>query len=125
LHEPILSPLPGERLCLHQRSDGLLQKERVAALDELLLERRQSDIVTEESIEQIPGAVCRERVQPHLRVAHLAAPVVLVLGAIGREQQQARRTQALHQPVEQRLRLAVDPMKVLEDQKEWLLSRFA
>src|SRR5262245_13834543 len=39
LRELISSPLPDERLCLHQRSDRLLQKERVAVLDEQLLER--------------------------------------------------------------------------------------
>ncbi len=49
---------------------------------------------------------------------------MLVLGTVVHEQQQARRSQALDQAVEQRLRLAVDPVKVLEDQEEGVLSRF-
>jgi hypothetical protein len=45
-----------------------------------------------------------------------------VLGPIVHEQQQARRSQALDQAIEQRLGLAVDPVEVLEDQEERLLS---
>ena len=65
------------------------------ALDEELLERRVAGIVAEEGIEQLPGALGRERVQPHLTVVDLAAPSVPVLGAIVHEQQQARRGQAV------------------------------
>ena len=49
---------------------------------------------------------------------------MLVLGPIGCEQQYACRAQALDEAVEQRLRLAVDPVQVLEDQKKWLLTCF-
>ena len=57
-----------------------------------------------------------KRVQPDLAVVGLAPPAMLVLGPIGYQQQDARRPQALDQAVEQRLRLAVDPVQVLEDQ---------
>ena len=124
LRQPIPAALPLQRLRLHQRPDRLLQEERVPALDEELLERRERGIVAEERIQQLAGALGRERVQPHLAVVRLAAPGVLVLGPVVHEQQQARRAQALDQAVEQRLRLAVDPVQVLEDQEERLLARF-
>jgi hypothetical protein len=49
---------------------------------------------------------------------------VLVLGTVAYEQQEARRSQALDEAVEQRLSLAVDPVEVLEDHEEGLLSGF-
>jgi hypothetical protein len=49
---------------------------------------------------------------------------VLVLGAIAHEKQQARRSQRLDQAVEQGLRLAVDPVEILEDQEQRLLAGF-
>ena len=89
LRQPILARLSRQRLCLHQRPDRLLQEERVAALDEELLEWRQPGIVAEERIEQLPGALDRKRVKPHLAVERLAAPGVLVLRTVIHEQQQA------------------------------------
>jgi hypothetical protein len=124
LRQPIPASLPQERLGLHQCPDRLLQEERVPALDQALLERRQPGIVAEERLQQLPGALCRERIQPHLAVGRLAAPGVLVLGAVVDEPQQARRAEAVDQPVEQRLGLTVDPVEILEDQEEGLLARF-
>jgi hypothetical protein len=118
LPQPIPSPLPGQRLGLHQRPDGLLHEERVPAPDEELLEPSEPGIVAEKRIEQLPGAVGRQGVQPHLAVGRLAAPGVLVLGPIGHGQQHAGRPQAVDQAVEQCLRLTVDPVEVLEDQEE-------
>ena len=118
------SALPGQRLRLHQRPHGLLQKERVPALDQELLERRQPGVLAEERVQQLAGALGRQRVQPQLAVGRLAAPGVLVLGPVVHEQQQARRSEALDEAVEQRLRLAVDPVQVLEDHEERLLARF-
>jgi hypothetical protein len=81
-------------------------------------------IVAEERIQQLAGALGRERVQPQLAVGRLAAPGVLVLGPVVHEQQQGGRSEALDEAVEQRLRLAVDPVEVLEDHEERLLARF-
>ena len=54
------------------------------------------------------------------RVVGLAAPGVLVLGAVVDEEQQPRRRQAVDQAVEQRLGLGVDPVEVLEDHEQRL-----
>ena len=94
LRQPIPTSFPRQCLRLHQHPDSLLQEERVPPLDEELLERRESRIVAEEHLEQLPGALGRERVQPHLTVGRLAAPGVLVLGSVGDQQQQAGRPQA-------------------------------
>src|SRR4029453_3234533 len=48
-------------------------------------------------------------------VVGLAAPGVPVLGTVVDEEQEARRGQALDEAIEQGLRLAVDPVQVLED----------
>jgi hypothetical protein len=109
LRQPIPAGRAIQRLRLHQRPDGLFQEKRVAALDEELLERRQVGTVAEEGIQELPGALGRERVQSHLAVGRLAAPGVLILGTVVHEQQQARRAQALDQAIEECLGLAVDP----------------
>ena len=124
LRQPVPATLSRQRLRLHQRPDRLLQEERVPAPDQELLQRREPGIVAEERIQQLSGALGRERVQPHLAVGRLAAPGVLVLGTVIHEQQHARRPEALDQAVEQRLRLTVDPVEILEDQEERLFLRF-
>ena len=58
-----------------------------------------------------------------MTVARLAAPRVPVLGTIAHEAEQTRRSERLDQAVEQGLRLAVDPVEILEDQEERLLAR--
>ena len=73
------------------------RKNGLPAPDEELLERRQPGIVAEQRVQQLPGALGRQRVQPHLAVVRLAAPGVLVLGTVVHEQQQARRAEALDQ----------------------------
>jgi hypothetical protein len=96
LRQPISAALAGERVHLHQRPDGFLQEERVPAPDEVLLEWRQPGIVAEERLEELPGALGRQRVQPHLAVGGLAAPTMPVLGTVIHEQQQACRVQAVN-----------------------------
>ena len=124
MREPIPTALSHQRLCLHQRPDSLLQEERVPALDQELLERRQRGIVAEKCVQQLPSALGGKCVQPHLAVVRLAAPGVLVLGTVVNEEQEARRSQAVDKAVEQGLGLAVDPVEILEDHQEGLLARF-
>src|SRR5437899_954767 len=114
----IASALSRQRLRLHQRANRLLQEERVPALDQKLLEGWEAGIVAEERVQQFSGTLGRKRVQPQLAVVRLPTPAVLVLGTVVHEQQEARRTQALDQTIEQRLRLAVYPVEVLDDQQE-------
>src|SRR4029453_11936638 len=104
--------------------DALLQEERVPALHEELLEGGEPGIVAQERLQQLRGALGRERVQPQLAEGGLAAPDVLVFGPVVHEQQQARRAEAVDQAVEERLGLAVDPVEILEDQEEGLLAGF-
>ena len=86
-----------------------------------LLQRVQTGSRPEQRARAAPSALSAgKRVDPELRVVGLAAPAVLVLRPVVDEQQEAGRGQALDQAVEQRLRLAVDPVQVLEDDEERL-----
>ena len=60
-----------------------------------------------------------------MRVVGLAAPAVLILGAVVDQEQQAGRGQALDQTVEQGLRLGIDPVQILANQEQPLLLALA
>ena len=62
----------------------------------------------------------RQRIDPEQAVIRLAAPRVLVFRSIIDEKEQARAGQALYQAVEQRLRLAVDSVEILEQNDQRL-----
>ena len=104
---------------LHQRPYALLQKEGIAlrAGDEELFEGHQAGVVPEQGMQQLVGTHWRQRVQAQLCVIGLAAPAVLVLRAVVDQQQQAGGGQALHQAIEQLLRLGIDPVQVLKHQQ--------
>jgi hypothetical protein len=61
LGQPIPAPLPGQRFRLHEGPDGLLQEERVPALDEELLEQREPGILSEERLQQLRSVPDRWR----------------------------------------------------------------
>jgi hypothetical protein len=124
MRQPIPASFPRQGLCLHQRPDRLLQEEGVPAPDQELLERSEPGILAEERLQELPGALDRERVQPQLAVIGLAAPGVPVLGTVVHEEQQACRSQTVDERVEESLSLVVDPVEVLDDQEERLLARF-
>jgi hypothetical protein len=125
LRQPIPAALPRQRLRFDQRPHGFLEEERVPAIDQDPLERFQRGLVPQERVQHIPCALGWKCVQPYLVVGRLAAPGVLVLRAIVHEQEHARRSKAVDQAIEQRLRLAVDPVQILEDQQQGLFPGFA
>ncbi len=94
-------------------------------LDEELLQWREGVIGAEERVQQLPRALDGKRAQPYLRDVRRVAPGVCVFGTVGREEQQARGTEARDETIEDSLRLGVDPVKVFEDQEDRLLARFA
>ena len=120
--EPVGAALAGQGRRLHQGPHALLEEEgiRLRPLDQELLERAERRVRAEERIEQLVGALGRQGIDPELAVVGLAAPGVLVLGAVVDEEQEARRGQALDEAVEQGLGLAVDPVQVLEDHHQRL-----
>ena len=111
-----------QHLRFHQGAHALLQEEGVplGALDQALFERLQTGIVPQEALEQGLGTRRRQRVEPELGVVGLLAPAVLILGAVVDQQEHVGGGQALHQAIEERLGLGVDPVEVLEDQQEGL-----
>ena len=117
LGQTIRSPFSDQHLRFHQGAHALLQEEGIAlrACDQKLGERCQARVVPEQALEQFVSASRRQRVEPELRVVGLAAPAMLVLGAIVDQQEDPSGRQALDQAVQQRLRLGIDPVQVLED----------
>src|SRR5262249_13577972 len=115
-------PLAHQRAGLDQRLDALLQEERIALgpRNQALLERPQAGLLPQEVAEQFQGILRPQGVEPQLDVRGLAPPAMLVLRAVGDEQEQPRRGQALHQAVEEGLGLRIDPMQVLAHQEERL-----
>ena len=114
--------LAGERAVLDQRSHALLEEERVAlgAFHEQALERLQRRVATQKARQQRLGALGRQRIEAELAVVGPRAPRMRVFRAVVDEEQDPRGGKALHEAVEQRLRLRVDPVKVLEDQQHGL-----
>ena len=62
----------------------------------------------------------RQRVESDLGIGGLAPPAVLVLRAIGNEEQEASRREALDEDVEARLRLGVHPVEVFHHHEQGL-----
>ena len=122
LREPMRAAPAGEHVCLDERPHVLLEEERIAirSLDEKALERIEARISPEEMVKELISACGRERIDPQLTVVGLPAPGMPVLRAVIHEQHHARRRQALHEPFQHGLGLAVDPVEVLEDHDERL-----
>ena len=123
----VLPPLALERAGLDQRPRALLQEEGVAvrALDQEALEGSQPGLDAEQRAEQLVRALARERVEDQTCVVALAAPAVLVLRPEVGQQDDPRARHALDEAVEQRLRLAVHPLEILEDQEQRLALALA
>src|SRR5262249_3967142 len=86
--------------------------------------RCQTGVVPQQPCEEGLGAGGWQRVEAYVRVVSLAAPAVLVLGAIIDQQTAERCRQAFDEPVAERLRLTVNPVQVLKDQEQWLHLAF-
>ena len=123
LGQPASAPRPDQHLLLDQRANALLEEERVAlrAVDQELLERAARSGPSPSSTRRSCSAFSAgSGVEPQLGVVRLVAPRVPVLGPVVDEQQDARGGQALDQAVQERLRLGIDPVQVLEDEEERL-----
>src|SRR5436309_5634927 len=90
--------LARDHLRLDQSPHALLQKEWIAlgTLDEQSLQGIEARIAAEECAEDLFDALSRQWVDAELAVVGLAAPTVLILGAIVDQQENARRRQAFH-----------------------------
>jgi Double zinc ribbon len=75
-------------------------------------------ISAEKRNEELFGTFWRKRIDPELTVVGLTAPGVAVFRAVVDEQYEARCRETIDEVVEQALRLAVDPVQILEDQEQ-------
>ena len=106
--------------------DALLQKEGIAAGagNQEGGERRQTEVVPQQRLEDFGRTCWLQRVQAQLRVVGLAPPAVLVLGAVIDQEQEPRRRQALDQAIQQGLGFGIDPVQILKDQQQRLHLAF-
>src|SRR5262249_30842262 len=77
-------------------------------------------IVAEDGPKELLRALRRQWVEAELGVGCLAAPGVLILGAVVDQKAEPGRREALDEAVEHGLRLGVDPVKILDHQEQRL-----
>src|SRR5262245_12495465 len=76
-------------------------------------------------MQEFVGTGRRQRVEPELGVVGLAGPAVLILRTIVDQQEHPGGRQTLDQPIEQGLRLGIDPVQILKDEQQGLDLTFA
>ena len=120
-------PLRTSAPVVEQHLHRFFHEERVALglLDDEPLERTQFHAVAEQRRQHLVGAFLAQRVEPQLRVVGLVAPLMAVLGPIVHQQQDARGADAVGEQVQECLRLAIDPVQVLEDHDQRLVEALA
>lgn len=101
---------------MQERLDDLFDEQGVALalLEDESLHMIEARVVAEKRAGHLVAGLAPQGFDWKLRVVGLAAPPVLVLGAVVHQQQDTGRHDAVYQDVEHRLRLAVDPLEVLE-----------
>jgi hypothetical protein len=120
--QPVGAALPDQRPGLDETLHALFEKEGVAlgAGDQDRPEREDRRIGAQQGLKELVGAGGSQRIDAELAVIGLAIPAVAEFRAVAYEQEQLRRRQAVHEAVQERLRHAVDPVQVLEDQHQRL-----
>src|SRR4029453_3200564 len=92
-------------------------------LDEARREPLEPGVLAEEAPEELERALGWQRVEPLLLVVRLAAPAVLILGAVVDQEAEPGRRETLDEAVEERLRLGIDPVEVLHHEQYGLDPR--
>jgi hypothetical protein len=110
---------------IHERLHGLLQEERIplGPLDEERREPLEPGALAEQPPEELLGTLGWQRVEAELTVVGLAAPAVLILGAIVDQEAQPGCREARDEGVEEHLSLGVDPVEILEHEEHRLAPR--
>ena len=122
--EAVPPRLAHEGAALHEVVNRLLEEERIAsgALDQEALEREQLVVRAEQVAEQFAGPVRLKRPQVQAQGVRARDPPVVVLGPIRHEDERGRR-ESIHEQLERVLGIGVDPLKISDDQDEWLAAR--
>ena len=122
LDETIRPTLTHQGLGLHKSPHALFKKERVTLrpLDEELPQRGQLGAGAQKRPQEILGPFAWQRIDAQLRVVAPVSPGVLVLGAIGNEEQETSGEKRVNEAIQPRLGLRVDPVQVLENEQQRL-----
>jgi len=86
----------------------------------MLLERLEPDCIAQQGIEEGVGLLAGQRVEAELGIVGFVPPTVLVLRAIGEQEQEVGRRQTLDEEVEAGLRLGVQPVEIFQDHEQGL-----
>ena len=104
-----------------RRALGLVQDEPFERVER----HGRAGRVPEQRVDQFARVVHAQGVEPELAVVGLAAPVVAVARPVVGEQDHRGGRQAVGQRVEERLRLGVQPLQVLENQQQGTVAALA
>ena len=124
MRQAVAPRLAHEGAALHEVVNRLLEEERIAsgALHQEALEREQLVVTAEQGVEQFSGPVRRERPQVQAQGVRAREPPVVVLGPIRHDDERGRR-EPVHEQLERVLGIGVDPLKISDDEDEWLAAR--
>jgi hypothetical protein len=122
LDQSVGSVCAGEGVRLDQTSNALFQIQRVPLrlLDEQTGQRLDARVDPQKAPEKLLHALGRERVDLELSTIGTVTPSRLVLGPVSDKKKHASRGKALDDPIEESLRLGVDPLQILHQNNEWM-----
>src|SRR5262249_48571269 len=118
----MISSLANKNINLHQRTNALLQEERVPVgpSNQELLECPQTRVVPQQCLQQFISALRRQRIDAELSVVRFAAPTVLVLRPVVDQKQKPRRRNTHKQLYKKSRGLTIDPLKTFDDHNQRL-----
>ena len=116
LGQAISPRLADQPLRFHQGPHALFQEEGVplGELNQTLFQQLETGIDPQEALQHALRARRGQRVEPELSVIGLMAPAVLIFRTVVDQEEDAGSGQALHQAIEERLGLCIDPVEVFE-----------
>ena len=120
--EPVGATISNERPGLYQASQALFQEEGIPLRprDQQSPHVTEARVRSEQRVKHRLGTIRRQRIQSQLRVVRLAPPLVSILRPVVHEEEHARRWDAFHQAIKERLGLGINPVEILEDHQQRL-----
>ncbi|MCY1266954.1 hypothetical protein D9M70_153800 [compost metagenome] len=124
LFDTVMAGFTEQRLFLGQSLDDLLQEKGIALgfFEDKMPERREAGVIAQQVAEQALRLGWTEGGEPQCGAIVLVPPRALILGAVVHEQQHPGLRHSLDEVSEEGFGLAVQPLKVLEQQLDGLIK---